>query len=72
LLYLGNGIMMLTATKRWSRPQVSGDVPGARDGHSSCVIGDRMFIFGGYEEGVSYYYVYVDHTLVQKTSPFLF
>ena len=51
---------------------MSGDVPGARDGHSSCVIGDRMFIFGGYEEGVSYYYVYVDHTLVQKTSPFLF
>jgi len=33
---------------------VSGDMPGARDGHSSCVIRDKMFVFGGYEESVSY------------------
>jgi len=45
--------MMLAASKRWSRPPVSGDVPGARDGHSSCVIRDKMFVFGGFEEGVS-------------------
>jgi len=47
-------IIVLTATKRWSRPPVSGDMPGARDGHSSCVIRDKMFVFGGYEESVSY------------------
>ena len=33
---------------------VTGIIPGARDGHSACVINDRMFIFGGYEENVSF------------------
>ena len=44
---------MFTASKQWSRPPVSGDIPGARDGHSCCVIRDKMLVFGGYEEGVS-------------------
>jgi len=38
------------ATKTWTRPIVVGPVPGARDGHSACVIGDAMYVFGGYEE----------------------
>jgi len=46
-------VLILTASKRWNRPPVSGDIPGARDGHSACVIGDKMFVFGGFEEGVS-------------------
>jgi N-acetylneuraminic acid mutarotase len=29
---------------------VSGDVPLARDGHSACVVNDKMYIFGGFEE----------------------
>lgn len=33
-------------------------MPGARDGHSSCVIRDKMFIFGGYEERVSCYHIH--------------
>jgi hypothetical protein len=32
---------------------VSGAVPGARDGHSACVLGKIMYIFGGYEQLVS-------------------
>lgn len=28
-------------------------VPGARDGHSACVLAKSMFIFGGYEQLVS-------------------
>ena len=39
-----------TQTYKWSRPTVTGDIPAARDGHSSCVIEDCMYIFGGYEE----------------------
>lgn len=27
--------------------------PGARDGHSACVSKNKMYVFGGYEEGVS-------------------
>ena len=54
---------MLTASKRWNRPPVSGDIPGARDGHSCCVIRDKMFVFGGYEEGVSYHYVHLAYFL---------
>lgn len=34
----------------WSKPQVSGLIPEARDGHSACIINDRMYIFAGYEE----------------------
>lgn len=41
-----------TDTRTWSRIAVAGDVPGARDGHSSCVVGDKMYIFGGYEEEI--------------------
>lgn len=35
---------------KWSTPRVSGTVPGARDGHSACVLGKTMYIFGGYEQ----------------------
>nr|XP_058162743.1 kelch domain-containing protein 3 [Dasypus novemcinctus] len=37
-------------THKWSTPRVSGTVPGARDGHSACVLGRTMYIFGGYEQ----------------------
>ncbi|XP_043763436.1 kelch domain-containing protein 3 isoform X3 [Cervus elaphus] len=37
-------------THKWSTPRVSGAVPGARDGHSACVLGKTMYIFGGYEQ----------------------
>ncbi|XP_060045855.1 kelch domain-containing protein 3 isoform X3 [Erinaceus europaeus] len=37
-------------THKWSTPRVSGTVPGARDGHSACVLGKIMYIFGGYEQ----------------------
>ncbi len=33
-----------------SLPQVHGQIPAERDGHSSCIINDRMYVFGGYEE----------------------
>ncbi|XP_037499359.1 kelch domain-containing protein 3 isoform X1 [Rhipicephalus sanguineus] len=39
-----------TNTLTWSRPKVCGHVPGARDGHSACVMGNRMYVFGGFEE----------------------
>jgi len=39
-----------TSTYQWSRPQVEGDVPGERDGHSADIIGNYMYVFGGYEE----------------------
>jgi len=39
-----------TMTLKWSTPMVSGTVPSPRDGHSACIIGDAMYIFGGYAE----------------------
>lgn len=42
-----------TDTHRWFTPKISGTVPGARDGHSACVLGKAMYIFGGYEQLVS-------------------
>ncbi len=43
---------VIAATFKWSRPTVNGNIPGARDGHSACVINGKMYIFGGYEEYV--------------------
>ncbi|XP_013382215.1 kelch domain-containing protein 3 [Lingula anatina] len=40
------------STGKWSKPKTGGETPGARDGHAACVIGNRMYIFGGYEEEV--------------------
>ncbi|KAK0042490.1 kelch domain-containing protein 3 [Biomphalaria pfeifferi] len=37
-------------TLKWDKPQVSGPVPEARDGHTACIIQDKMYIFAGYEE----------------------
>lgn len=39
-----------TDSHRWYTPKTSGTVPGARDGHSACVLGKAMYIFGGYEQ----------------------
>ncbi|CAF1026965.1 unnamed protein product [Adineta ricciae] len=36
---------------KWSIVPVTGrDIPSSRDGHSACVIDDRMYIFGGFED----------------------
>uniref|UniRef100_A0A8C5C638 Kelch domain containing 3 n=1 Tax=Gadus morhua TaxID=8049 RepID=A0A8C5C638_GADMO len=37
-------------THRWFTPKISGTIPGARDGHSACILGKAMYIFGGYEQ----------------------
>nr|CAD7572769.1 unnamed protein product [Timema californicum] len=41
-----------TVTLKWSIPQVCGQVPGARDGHSACIIDHCMYIFGGFVENI--------------------
>lgn len=41
-----------TDTHRWRRILTEGEIPGARDGHSACVVADKMYIFGGYEEEI--------------------
>ena len=44
-----------TKTGTWGRPNVVGNIPPERDGHSACVINDSMYVFGGYEESHSRY-----------------
>ncbi|KAG9472823.1 hypothetical protein GDO78_016755 [Eleutherodactylus coqui] len=39
-----------TGTEQWTTPGVSGHVPGARDGHSACVLERNMYVFGGFEQ----------------------
>ena len=36
-----------TISHSWSKPIVSGVIPGGRVGHSACVYNDSMWIFGG-------------------------
>ena len=38
-----------TKTLEWTTPAVTGMVPYAKDGHSACVIANKMYIFGGFE-----------------------
>lgn len=38
-----------TKTLQWTYPQVTGQVPFAKDGHSACLIRNRMYVFGGFE-----------------------
>ena len=41
------------ATCQWSIvATISTVIPAARDGHSACVINNRMYIFGGFEDQV--------------------
>lgn len=41
-----------TVLRIWGTVDTSGPIPGARDGHSACVIQKKMYIYGGYEEGI--------------------
>ncbi|XP_077497495.1 kelch domain-containing protein 3-like [Amblyomma americanum] len=40
-----------TTTMTWSHPRMSGHVPLARDSQSVCVVGHRVYIFGGHPRG---------------------
>ncbi|EUB63789.1 Host cell factor 1 [Echinococcus granulosus] len=35
-------------TMTWTKPSISGDLPAPRSLHSATVIGNRMFVFGGW------------------------
>lgn len=53
-------------THTWSRPEVTGDIPGPRDGHSACVYKDKMYIFGGFQDDIDQFSCDV-HSLDFKT-----
>lgn len=38
------------ATFQWSYIPTTGCIPGPRDGHTACLIGNIMYVFGGFEE----------------------
>lgn len=37
------------ATLQWKKIDAKGDIPSARYGHSACVYGSEMFVFGGHD-----------------------
>ncbi|XP_063235447.1 kelch domain-containing protein 3 [Bacillus rossius redtenbacheri] len=41
-----------TAVLKWVSVSARGDTPGARDGHSACVIDHCMYVFGGFVENI--------------------
>lgn len=45
---------------------MTGMIPGARDGHSACIINHCMFVFGGFEEQIDRFSRDV-HTLDLRT-----
>lgn len=45
---LGDLWFLETETFTWSKPQVSGVIPLPRSLHTSTLIGNRMFVFGGW------------------------
>lgn len=55
-----------TNTLQWSCPEVTGMIPGARDGHSACIVNHCMYVFGGFEEQIDRFSQDV-HTLDLRT-----
>ncbi|XP_026692479.2 kelch domain-containing protein 3 [Ciona intestinalis] len=39
-----------TDNLHWTKLNVQGNCPGARDGHAMCVVNGNIFMFGGFEE----------------------
>lgn len=40
----------ITDTLEWSTPNVYGTIPEPTDSHSACVIQNKMYIFGGFQD----------------------
>ncbi|XP_077496530.1 kelch domain-containing protein 3-like [Amblyomma americanum] len=49
-----------TVSMTWSRPGVCGQVPRADIHHSACVVGQRMYIFGGFHRDSSEFVHFLD------------
>lgn len=51
---------------KWSKFETKGDVPAPRDDHSLCKVGDSVYIYGGFVNGVRtndlYEYKFSDNT----------
>lgn len=45
--YLNDLHVLELKTMRWTSPVVKGNVPVPRDSHSSNVVGNRLFVYGG-------------------------
>lgn len=45
--YLNDLHVLDLKSMEWSSPEVRGSVPAPRDSHSSVVVGNRLFVFGG-------------------------
>lgn len=47
-------------TRQWSLVSIVGHlIPSARDGHSACIIHNRMYIFGGFEDSVKIFFLLI-------------
>mmetsp|Transcript_2829 Transcript_2829/g.8847 ORF Transcript_2829/g.8847 Transcript_2829/m.8847 type:complete len:415 (+) Transcript_2829:511-1755(+) len=46
-VYLNDLHTFDTATGAWSMPEARGQLPSQREGHSACVVGSDMILFGG-------------------------
>ena len=42
------GAYVLTVTCKWESPSIHTEPPSARWGHSACMMGSKMIVFGGY------------------------
>ena len=49
-------------------PEVTGEPPGGRGGHTSTVVGDRMFVFGGHYLSASGDFLYSNEMFVFSNS----
>lgn len=45
----------MTVSHQWSCPEVFGGVPGARDGHTACIINHKMYVLGGFLDDIDEY-----------------
>lgn len=43
----------ITETEKWLKPSMHGIVPPPTVGHSACVVGNKMYVFGGYQPSLN-------------------
>ncbi|KAK1297486.1 hypothetical protein QJS10_CPB15g01387 [Acorus calamus] len=55
-----NSVNLLPASNTWIMPNVRGEIPEAREGHSAALVDKRIFVFGGcgksFDNPVEIYY----------------
>lgn len=62
---------LITNKLKWYKCEQRGDIPPGRDSHSSCFIGDKLYIFGGQGENEMIFDDFYSATITEENNKFI-